>query len=183
MRKKRDGKVKLIALIVVGMLLGGAAGGFIATRAASKGAEKKTEAASGEEQSEEHAGEELSPPKEKLPPAWGPEIINLGEFLLNVDSASGLRYVKCEIAIEAVGYEETKKKRSKGHGEKEGPLTKEQMAWAKDTVIKVFAETPFEQLRTAQGREKLRKALQDALNETLDYVHVRQVLFTSFVMQ
>lgn len=176
----RNGKVKLIALLLGAMLIGGAAGGVLVKKAVSKH-DKQAAADDNAESSE--SGEESSGKQKEKPPAWGPEIVTLGEFLLNVDSASGLRYVKCEIAIQAVGYDKHSKKK-KGHGEKsESPLTPEQEAWAKDTVIRVFAETPFEQLRTSKGREELRSKLAKALNEVLQSVRVKQVLFTSFVMQ
>ena len=203
----RDGKIKLIAIILAAILVGGAAGGFVVKSTLAKKHEAK-----GEEDSEDNAevaedqgdsadsGDKAETKSEKAKtskstrkrsrtdrrvsrPGRG-EIVNLGEFLVNVASKDRLRYVKCEIAIQVIGLEESGAKKKKGHGEgEEGPLTKEQLAWAKDAVIRVFADTPFESLMTSEGREKLRERLAVAIENALDGPAVRQVLFTSFVMQ
>ena len=190
----RDGKIKLIAVVLVAMVIGGAAGGFVVKATLAKTHDAKKEDAGEEQAGEDTRGAEKAGGKASKETAassgqrhrsgrgYG-QIVNLGEFLVNVASADRLRYVKCEIAVQIVGLEEGKKKK-KGHGEKEeGPLSEEQMAWVKDAVIRVFADTPFEELKTVKGREKLRARLAAAIEEVLDGPAVRQVLFTSFVMQ
>lgn len=191
-RASSRGKIKLLAIMLVALVVGGAAGGFVVKSALARKqvAKSEKENAKGEgsgeskeekkevraEESEVHSGTTSRR-------RYVGQIVNLGEFLVNVSSRDRLRYVKCEIAIQVIGLEEGKKKK-KGHGEKEeGPLTEEQLAWVKDAVIRVFADTPFESLRTSAGREKLRKRLAVAIEEALDGPAVRQVLFTSFVMQ
>ncbi len=172
------------------MLLGAGGGVFVAKKAAATQASEKSGEETSADQSESsenpdaHAKQEKPKSKKKSPAvAHQTQVIQLGEFLLNVNSQDRLRYVKCEIAIEVAGLDNGKKKK-KGHGEdEESPLTPEQEARAKDMIIRVFAETPFEQLRSAQGLDKLRKRLAEALDEVLIGIDVVGVLFTKFVMQ
>ncbi|MBC7286486.1 MAG: flagellar basal body-associated FliL family protein [Armatimonadetes bacterium] len=181
----RDGKAKLILVVLAALLIGGAAGGFavrgaFAKKEAAQPSAENKEAAEKESQQKavKKSAEETSAIDEKRSRG---EIVNIGEFLLNVASTDRLRYVKCEIALQVIGLPEQKKK---GHGEEgKGPFSDEQMAWVKDAVVRVFADTPFEQLKTGEGREKLRKRLAAAIEEVLGGPAVRQVLFTSFVMQ
>ncbi len=178
------GKIKIVLIVLCGLLVAGGAGGLVAHRAASDSA-RAAGTQPGDEAADKNAkpGEAPTAAKEgdQGPDAGPRQIVDLGEFLLNVDSAEGLRYVKCDIAVQVAGLPQEKKGRK---AEEKGPsLTSEQEAWAKDAIIRVFARAAFDPLRTEAGREKLRKDLAKALQDALQDVVVTEVLFTTFVMQ
>jgi flagellar basal body-associated protein FliL len=191
MRHMTRGSVKMAVVVVVAMLIAGGAGVLVTKHGllkagaqasdgssqAAKAQDAKSNGAANEHVTGQKSGENASSASHGA--AEG-TVVDLGEFLLNVDSLDQLRYVKCQIALQVV----VKDKKRRGHGKGQGSvLTPDEEAWAKDTVIRVFTDTPFEQLRTQKGREKLRARLLQALQKVLSDVAINEVLFTSFVMQ
>jgi flagellar basal body-associated protein FliL len=171
MTNLRGGKVKLAALLV-GLLLIGAGAGFMAAKVALRAGGKAKSAPAQTDKKESKSQHQQA--------EANTQVVPVGEFLLNVDGGGQLRYVKCDIALELAGLPEHK---DKGHGGDQGPLTTAEEAYVKDAIVRVFASTPFAELQTEAGREKLRQALAAKIEKALQGPTVKRVLFTSFVMQ
>ncbi|MGI5817252.1 MAG: flagellar basal body-associated FliL family protein [Armatimonadota bacterium] len=168
------GALKLIALMLAAVMLGG--GGFLAwskLRAATGGEAKSAEASRNEEGSSATATETLS----------------LGEFLVNLRSSDGtLRYLQTEISIVVVA-EHGDGGGGGGHGDAEDradgtrELPPASHRYARDVAIEVLSSHSFEGLRDQEDRSKLKATLQQRLDAALETHTVHDVLFTAFVMQ
>ncbi len=113
-------------------------------------------------------------------------VVSLGEFLVNVNSAAGMRYLRTEVALELVPLKGSKSstKKADKHGEKseEYELPNEALLRAKDAVVRELTASEFDKLRTEEGRAELKQRLCSTLNEVLSTYKVQQVLLVSFVM-
>ena len=128
-----------------------------------------------------------SEPAPKPPPA-PLEVYQIGDFLVNVKTEGELRYLRVEIAAAMRGYEqETAGDAHAAHGgaeKKQLPSLKpDDEAAARDLIVKVLSDASFDSLRSASGRERAKRQIQQALSEMLDATQVETVMFLSFVMQ
>ena len=111
-------------------------------------------------------------------------VVALGDFLVNLRSQTGLRYLRTEVSVSLSGL--GKEGKGGGHGEgaaKKSVLTEGEVAVARDRVVAVLSASTFEQLRTPEGRTGLKQQLQANLQQALSKYQVTEVLLTSFVMQ
>jgi len=111
-------------------------------------------------------------------------VVALGDFLVNLRSQTGLRYLRTEVSVSLSGL--GKEGKGGGHGEgaaKKSVLTEGEVAVARDRVVAVLSASTFEQLRTPEGRTGLKQQLQANLQQALPKYQVTEVLLTSFVMQ
>ena len=120
------------------------------------------------------------------PPPPPTEAIELGQFLVNVESAGGLHYLRVDLALEVEAADAKGGKKPKGEEKaKEGgpKLPPAEELRAKDAVVQVLSSARFETLRTGDGREKLKARLLEALTAALPEQKPRSILLVSFVMQ
>jgi flagellar basal body-associated protein FliL len=116
------------------------------------------------------------------------ETVELGQFLVNVAATTTMHYLRADVALEIELPPDDGKKKKKGgeegEGKKEKPkLPPEEELRAKDTIVQVMSDARFEALRGAEGRERLKAKLLQALQEKLPQEKLREVLLVSFVMQ
>ena len=107
-------------------------------------------------------------------------VVDLGEFLVNITSADRLRYLRTEISLRCTGIAADGKG---AHGDEEPEMPEGAVAIARDRIIAILAASSFDELQTGEGREALKKQLLETLKKDLPEYEVRDVLFTSFVMQ
>ena len=115
-------------------------------------------------------------------PAGPPEqrsttLVPLGEFLVNLVDNDNLRFLKAEVTLEIEGTPPAKG--GEGGDSEEDPRT----ARMRDVTVMVLSDASFDDLRASGGKERLKKQLKMAVSEELRDTQVRNVLFTSFVMQ
>lgn len=179
--RNRSGKKILLLGIIVALVVGGVAGGVVVGPKLLKHGKK---AAAAEKKSEEKKSEKKADKSETDDSAEAHEavVVPLGEFLVNLASSGGVRYLRAEVSISLKGLPETKKAKH-GEGKEEAPLPPGLMAIAKDSVVAVLSAGDFAQLRSTAGREKLKQKVKVRVQEGLPDCEVAQVLFTSFVMQ
>ncbi len=127
-------------------------------------------------------------------PQTPPDIYDVGEFLVNVNSADQLRYLRVQIAVSLQGYgetEETAAKGGHGGGHGGGAPAKDELpklkapdeAMVRDVIVRVLSSNSYEQLRADGGHGDVKEQLRSELEETLEDIEVLDVLFLSFVMQ
>ena len=93
-----------------------------------------------------------------------------GEFLTNINSEGGLRFVKVKIIMELSNEkvkEELDNKRPK----------------VDDTIISILRNKSFEEFRQVDATDKLKTELKDKINTFLAEGRVENVFFTYFITQ
>lgn len=176
---QRSGKKALLLGIVLALVVGAAAGAVVLGPKLLKHGKKSATAdkKSEDKKSGDDKGEKKSDTDEKKAAV----VVPLGEFLVNLASGGGVRYLKAEVSVALTGLPE--KKKGEGEGKQESPLPPDELAIAKDRVVAVLSAGDFAQLRNAAGREALKQKVKVRVQEGLPDYEVTQVLFTSFVMQ
>ncbi|SHG58048.1 flagellar FliL protein [Thermosyntropha lipolytica DSM 11003] len=97
-------------------------------------------------------------------------IVSIGEFTTNLNDPTGSRFVKVEIYVELAG---EKKKEEE---------LKEYMPIMKDTVLGILSsKTPADM--DIRYREELKQEIKNKLNKRLGKEMIKEVYFTSFIMQ
>ena len=193
--------VKAVLLVV--LIGGGAGAGFFFARrqagtqaAAATNAGAQSAAEPGADGKSAPADGKTAPADGKTAPATGkaaepetpPTVMELGQFLVNVEANGGLHYLRADVALEVDLPQEKGKRAKAAEGEEaakdEKPkLAPQDEAKAKDAVVKVLSGARFESLRTPEGKEKVKTRLLDTLKERLPQQKIRGILFVSFVMQ
>jgi len=176
-RRSRTGKAVLVIVVVLAVVaVAAGAAAMLGPRLlhrgapAAKAAGKPTAA--------------VSQPATRLPAADEGEapVVELGEFLVNLEGTSESRYLRAEVSIRVTGLPASERKRAKGAATKD-ELPAGDLAVAKDCVTTVLSSGVFAQLRSVGGREKLKHETLVRLQEALPKYRIQDVLFTSFVMQ
>jgi len=169
----------LLKLLFMLALAGAGGGGALFYARHTQGAANADPSAVGEQPASGQAQPAAPPPS---------AMVELGQFLVNVEGAGGLHYLRSDIAIEIDAADSKKSRGGGGEGEGAGggdkpklPLADELRA--KDTIVQVLSSARFENLRTADGKEKLKARLLETLQSRLPQQKLRGVLFTSLVMQ
>ena len=177
-RGRRAGKLILVLAIGGALIAAGGAFAFMHLRGSHADAEE--------------AGEgDHKPREETQAETLGPEqTLDLGEFLVNVlDANDALRYLKAKVSVvvQKRSTSEDAPKAKPEHTVKPedgGPqLPPDEHRLARDAVVEVLSSQRFEDLRDDQGKQHLRKLLQQRLDKALTTYHVNKVLITDFVMQ
>jgi len=174
----RSGRKAVMVIVILGVLVGGVmAGVLLGPRLAGK----HDEAAADNGQA-------------KTKDTQDAQIVLLGEFTVNVRTGGALRYLQAEVALSLSGLPEPKQS-SGGHGAPSAAtptlppsaatptLPEADAVLAKDRVVAVLSAANFREAGTPEGRETLKRQLAKAIAEALPAYKVREVLFTSFVMQ
>jgi flagellar basal body-associated protein FliL len=172
----RSGKLPIKLIIILLVLVGG--GAFAAMRLMGNG---QAEAQDGSAEAASEKGEETEKAETESPA----QTVSLGEFLVNIRSNDGqLRYLKAEVCLVAHAMvAEKPKKRHGGSEQPEAELPCASHRYARDVTIAVLSNQQFDNLRSAEGRQKLKAVLQQKLDSALRDYRVSDVLFTAFVMQ
>lgn len=162
------GKGRRTALVV--LLVGVCLASFGASVAYVRWRPKKV-APQSRQQAAAAARKDAAPPRERR---------DLGEFLVNLADPDGLAFLKTTLVLEFEGAEGGKKG---GHGG-----TEEAPEWdapVRDAIVTTLSQCFRSELRTAQGKERLKKRLLARINERTKGSGPRfvAVYFTSFAMQ
>lgn len=99
-------------------------------------------------------------------------VLHLESFVLNLDDPEQKTYLRIGIDLgieEAAGYAKEKA---------EAPT-----APVRDAILSVLSEAKASELSTAAGKAKLKKDIQQCLNDRLPALRVREVYFTDFLIQ
>lgn len=193
--RRRAGKQLILGAIIGVVVIGGVLGGVMVGRkmggkanAAEAAKEAKAEGEAADEKSEGEEGDKAEAKGEK---GHGkgeegeahPQVVDLGEFLVNLRAGSAVHYLQAQVALSLSGLPEPKKG---GHGEggKGAPsLPEAELAVVKDRVVTVLSGADFDQVRTTPGRQAVKQQLLISLAKALPNYKVNEVLFTSFVTQ
>jgi flagellar basal body-associated protein FliL len=173
---RSSGSTKILPLIAVAALLGGAAVYLLQGRSDADADTPESE-----------------------PPSSPAIVYEIGNFLVNVKSAGDLRYLRVEVAAAISDYrprtDGVARAGGNGHGDEQSsaggsdepgqlpPLSAEDQARARDLVVRILSEAGFNNLRDDAGREKVKQQIRQALDKAIKCDEVEQVLFVSFVMQ
>lgn len=176
---RRSGKSVLVVVIGVAALLGGVVGGAVL---APKLSGKHAPPAAGKRSGAVPASEATEGKPGHSGETDAGQIIDLGEFLVNLRTASGLRYLQAQVALSLTGLPEPKPGGHEG-GAAKPSLPEAQLAIVKDRVVTVLSAANFDRARSPEGREALKRQIQESLTKALPDYEVKAVLFTSFVMQ
>lgn len=188
-RPCRSGKIAMIAVVVVALLVVGAGGLVMGQKMRHKGKSDKgeTSAKHGEKKSgaEGQAAEDKSGGKdgEKAEESEAAAVVDLGEFLVNLEGGTEPRFLRAEVSVRLCGLPAAEKKEGHGAASSVEKLPSADLAVARDCVNTALSSGVFQQLRSAAGREKLKQDALAKLQKALPGYDVQDVLFTSFVMQ
>ncbi len=181
------GKGLVVMIVVIVLVLAAGAGGVVLGAkmlgAKAHSAEGKTDTAAEKSRDKDHKPAKETHAKDKGgEPSHEAVVVDLGEFLVNLEGGAENRYLRAEVSIRVAGLPVSAKK--SGHGAAEdNDLPGDDLAVAKDCVTTVLSSGVFAQLRTGAGRAKLKAEAQSRLAEALPEYTIHEVLFTSFVMQ
>jgi len=97
-------------------------------------------------------------------------IYPLDQFIVNLLSQGGSRFLKTKIDLELSGPELT------AELDKKKPLIR-------DIVIRTLSSKTFQEVSTNRGKEKLKDELVDRINAVLADGQIKNIFFTEFVVQ
>lgn len=97
-------------------------------------------------------------------------IYQLDQFIVNLLTQSGRRYLKTTIDLEMTNAELQNELNSK-------------RAAVRDTIVEILSSKSLEEVSTTRGKEKLKEEIVQRLNEFLVDGKIRNVFFIDFVIQ
>lgn len=154
--KKKKSPLMLIIIIVIALAVIG--GGGAVTYIMMKGDGDK-----------EKQTEEQQPKEEVQPDTLGP-IVTLDSFIVNLAGAGGRNYLKVEIALEL--------------SNEQLPVEIEnKKPQVNDAILMILSTKTFENVITSEGKLLLKNELLTRLNSVLNTGVIKNVYFTSFVVQ
>jgi len=154
----KGGMMKIIIIAVAMLAIGGGAVFFF-----MGGEDAQPEGVAEEAQEEEVVEEELDPIYFPLAPA----------FVVNFEVGSKVRYVQMELQIMSYHQEAIDK-------------VEVNMPAVRNSLIMLFGSQEFENLKTVEGKEKLRMDVKSKIHEVVRLKgdkKINDVFFTAFVMQ
>lgn len=121
-------------------------------------------------------------------------MVNMSTKIINLSDPSGRKYIRLTVVLEfnpETSAGEASESASGDHGEGEGvdpnaaqmEKINARMPLMDDIVITTLSTKSFDDLYTADGKESLRKEIQEAINTRLPELKVISVYFTEFVVQ
>jgi flagellar basal body-associated protein FliL len=142
------------------------------------------------------SGEETTPTQPAVEPTPQPGsgvMVNMATKIINLSDPNSRKYIRVTIVLEfEPPSAEEVKKAAKSGGEGGTTLTPEQemqnklnalMPMMDDAVISLLSTKTYDELYTADGKEKLRNEVKDAIQERLSEYKLMSVYFTEFVVQ
>mgnify|MGYP003315247932 CR=1 FL=1 len=94
----------------------------------------------------------------------------LDQFLVNLLSETGSRYLKMSLNIELSAETLT-------------PEIDQKKPLLRDIIIRVLTSKTYEDISTAKGKERLKDEIVTRINETLRDGYIKNVFFTDFIVQ
>ena len=94
----------------------------------------------------------------------------LDQFLVNLLSETGSRYLKMTINIEL-------------SSELLTPEIEQKKPLLRDIVIRILSSKTYEDISTTKGKERLKDEIAAKINETLRDGYIKNVFFTDFIVQ
>jgi hypothetical protein len=117
-------------------------------------------------------------------------MVNMSTKIINLVDPTGHRYIRLTIVAEFAPESTEDAEAKSSHGEEESTaLTAFQdklnsrMPVMDDTVITILSTKTYEELYTADGKEKLRAEIMAGLSSKLPDLHLLSIYFTEFVVQ
>jgi flagellar FliL protein len=160
--EKQTGKKKLLIFSLLGLLLISATGGGIAYYYFK--IKKESQLGGNETQ-------KPPPMPAELKQAEQPGIfVNLGSFIVNLADTDVQRYLKVSITLEVVNQQVQRE-------------VNNYMPAIKDAIIDLISSKYYKDIRTPEGRERLKIELLKRINAILPDGGVKAIYFTSFVVQ
>jgi flagellar FliL protein len=162
-QKKSGGNLVLILIIVllVVLLIGGAVAAFFLL---------------GNDSEQQASNQPQQAPQTRSASKRSSDYLTIGpmypmnEFIVNLLSESGSRYLKVSLDIEldseALAAEMDKKK-----------------SLIRDIIIRVLSSKTFEEVSTMKGKERLKDEIVKKINAILADGQIRDIFFTDFVVQ
>jgi len=118
--------------------------------------------------------------KHKQPEPEPEHLMTLEPFILNLADADSARYLKMEVSL---GVKGEVPGGGGGHGGHGGGGEDPKVTVIRDTIIRVTSSHTYRELLSAEGKEKLKKEIQEAIEHAVKGLEVSNVYFTSFAMQ
>ncbi|MDR1451032.1 MAG: flagellar basal body-associated FliL family protein [Helicobacteraceae bacterium] len=104
-----------------------------------------------------------------IEPTLGP-MIDLDQFIVNLLSNDGRRYLKTNVSLELTH-------------KNVGPEVLNKMPRIRDAIIQQLSSKRFDEISTESGKVRLREEIKNNVNKHLIDGQVKNVYFTSFVIQ
>jgi len=145
-----------------------------------------TPAVSGAEVSEPVAEEAVATEAHEIIPGEG-IMLNMSTKIINLVDPTGRKYIRVTIVAEFAP--DNPEYESLPEEEKEAYLLEfeeklnSRLPIMDDTVITLLSTKTYEDLYTAEGKEKLRAEIMQILSEKLVDLHIISIYFTEFVVQ
>jgi flagellar FliL protein len=178
-KPKGGGKSKLLLIIgLVVLLLGGGGGGywFFVMKPAAAAAEAA--AAAVEEDGEGEHGEGADKKSKKKAKKAGDEgesaALKFDPFVVNLADEGGTRYLRLGLSLVIEGGEAEAKELEEG---------KVKLLRIRSAVLDLLSQQVADTVVTAEGKQHLKEAIEEAATEILEPMEVTDVLFTEFVVQ
>lgn len=118
-------------------------------------------------------------------------MVDMNTKIINLSDPTGRKYIRLTVVLEFVPDPVAEEAAAGGEeGEKAADPNAEQLAKINarmplmdDMVITILSSKTYEELYTADGKELLRKEIQEAINQRLPELNILSVYFTEFVVQ
>ncbi len=121
-------------------------------------------------------------------------MVNMSTKIINLADPSGRKYIRLTVVLEFAPEEapaDSKAAKSSGdHGSEAAAAGNDfetriqsRMPVMDDVVITLLSTKTFEELYTAEGKERLRLELMQAIQQRLPEFHLLSIYFTEFVVQ
>lgn len=155
--EKKKSPLKLIIIVVAAGLIVGGAGtvAYLALKAKGPPASENPE--------------EIQPEKVVKPESLGP-IVMLDTFIVNLAGAGGRNYLKFEIGVELSAAEMEEELNNK-------------MPQLRDAFLMLISSKTYEEVATTEGKLVLKDELLIRLNSFMTSGFVKNIYFTSFIIQ
>ena len=97
-------------------------------------------------------------------------VMDLDQFIVNLLSNDGRRYLKVQMSLEL-------------NHKNAGAEVQNKMPMIRDTIIQHLSSKRFDEISTESGKVRLREELKNNLNRYLIDGQIKNVFFTTFVIQ
>lgn len=160
--------ILVILLVIIGLFMVLLMGG---NEENEKIAEQASSAAVAAATQADQKAQPRSTPKERSNDFFnvGP-MYPLDQFLVNLLSETGSRYLKMEINLELSAETLT-------------PEIDQKKPLLRDIIIRILTSRTYEDVSTAKGKERLKDEIATKLNEILRDGYIKNVFFTDFIVQ
>ncbi|MCR4942816.1 MAG: flagellar basal body-associated protein FliL [Campylobacter sp.] len=169
---KKGGKNLMLIIIVVILVLLLVVGGLIAFLALS--GDEEPEVAGGAQAQQQQVAQQAVPMKQ--PGKRSVDYMNMGpiypleQFVVNLLSENGSRYLKTKIDLEQSAETLT-------------PELDKKKALLRDIIIRTLSAKTYEEVSTSKGKDRLKDEIVNQINEVLADGYIKNIFFTDFVVQ